>query len=69
MQVDYRLAPSRVQVPKHGDTLPQLCFAIYGDPRYYLQVAAENGLTNFRDLSPGDNLVFPPIDKAAVVSS
>ncbi len=48
---------------KLGDTLPQLCFTIYGDPKYYLQVAAVNGLGNFRQLSPGMNLRFPPIDK------
>ena len=48
---------------KLGDTLPQLCFTIYGDPKYYLQVAAANGLGNFRQLSPGMNLRFPPIDK------
>ena len=49
---------------KLGDTLPQLCFAIYGDPRYYLQVAAVNGLGNFRSLTPGTTLVFPHILKA-----
>lgn len=48
---------------KLGDTLPQLCFSIYGDPRRYLQVAAVNGLANFRQLQPGMNLFFPPIDK------
>ena len=48
---------------KLGDTLPQLCFTIYGDPKYYLQVAAVNGLGNFRRLSPGMSLMFPPIAK------
>jgi len=56
---------THIRKVKAGDTLPQLCFVIYGDPRYYLQVAAENGLRNFRDLEPGMNLVFPPIEKAA----
>ena len=32
-------------------------------PRYYLQVAERNGLANFRQLKPGDNLSFPPIAK------
>lgn len=54
---------SHVRKVKLGDTLPQLCFTIYGDPKYYLQVAAVNGLGNFRQLSPGMNLRFPPIDK------
>ena len=50
---------------KLGDTLPQLCFEIYGDPAYYLQVAAVNGLENFRRLLPGKNLKFPPIAKGS----
>ena len=54
---------SHVRKVKLGDTLPQLCFTIYGDPRYYLQVAAVNGLGNFRRLSPGMSLMFPPIAK------
>ena len=45
--------------------MPQLCFAIYGDPRYYLQVADVNGLGNFRDLEAGVNLVFPPLAKTS----
>lgn len=48
---------------KRGDTLPQLCYTIYGDPRYYIQVATINGLANFRSLSPGSELIFPPLDK------
>ena len=48
---------------KAGDTLPQLCYRVYGDPRYYLQVAGRNGIANFRTLAPGMRLVFPPIAK------
>ena len=54
---------SHVRKVKLGDTLPQLCFTIYGDPQHYLQVAAVNALGNFRQLSPGMNLKFPPIAK------
>lgn len=54
----------RVRV-KAGDTLPFLCFKIYGDPKYYLDVAKENNLGNFRFLQPGMDLFFPPIDKAS----
>lgn len=49
---------------KAGDTLPLMCHRIYGDPRYYLQVAAANGITNFRQLEPGKDLFFPSIEKA-----
>ena len=46
-----------------GDTLPLMCHRIYGDPKYYLQVAAANNLSNFRALIPGIKLLFPPIAK------
>lgn len=48
---------------KAGDTLPLMCHRIYGDPKYYLQVAAANGMNNFRKLEPGTDLFFPPIEK------
>jgi hypothetical protein len=56
---------TQARMVKLGDTLPQLCFAVYGDPSYYLQVAAVNGLANFRLLMPGVTLRFPPIAKGA----
>jgi hypothetical protein len=54
---------TQVRKVKAGDTLPLLCYQIYGDPKYYLQVSAVNGLNNFRLLPPGIELVFPPIEK------
>lgn len=48
---------------KAGDTLPLMCHRIYGDARYYLQVADLNGIGNFRKLTPGTEILFPPIDK------
>ena len=50
---------------KHGDTLPLMCYGIYGDPRYYLQVAKVNGISNFRELMPGTDISFPPIVKTS----
>ena len=44
-----------------GDTLPLLCQRIYGDSRYYLDVARFNGLSHFRRLVPGARLHFPPL--------
>ena len=44
-----------------GDTLPLMCHRVYGHSRYYGQVAEANGLTGFRDLQPGMQLVFPPL--------
>jgi hypothetical protein len=52
-----------VRKVKSGDTLPLMCYQIYGDAKYYLQVAAVNGLGNFRLLNPGTDIIFPPIEK------
>ncbi len=48
-------------VVRQGDTLPLLCQRVYGDPGYYLDVAAFNGLASFRHLQPGVQLHFPPL--------
>ena len=50
---------------KAGETLPWLCYRIYGDPKYYLEVAKANGLRNFRFLPPGTDLFFPPLEKSS----
>ncbi len=46
---------------KAGDTLPQLCYRIYEDASYYLEVAQINRLRSFRDIQPGMRLIFPPL--------
>jgi hypothetical protein len=51
------------RVFKRGESLPWLCNIIYGDPRYYLQVARANGITNFRKIREGTEIVFPPFEK------
>jgi hypothetical protein len=48
-------------VVKAGDTLPLLCYRIYKDSAYYLEVARHNRLTDFRRLEPGTTLAFPPL--------
>ena len=50
---------------KAGETLPLMCHRIYGDPKYYLEVAEVNGIENFRSLEPGRDLLFPPLEKAS----
>lgn len=52
---------TRVRTVVEGDTLPLLCFREYGDSKYYYQVAAVNGLTDFKELVPGTKLIFPPL--------
>lgn len=48
---------------KEGDTLPLMSYRIYGDSKYYLEVARANNLLNFRNLEPGTELFFPPLNK------
>ncbi|QOJ22621.1 MAG: peptidoglycan-binding protein [Gammaproteobacteria bacterium] len=46
---------------KAGDTLPLMCYRIYQDCNYYLDIAKINNLTDFRNLKPGIKLQFPPL--------
>ena len=46
---------------KAGDTLPMLCYRVYKDSSYYIEVARINKLSNFRDIKPGTKLHFPPL--------
>lgn len=48
---------------KEGDTLPQLCNAVYESPRFYIEVAKANRLTSFRTLNVGQEFIFPPVEK------
>jgi hypothetical protein len=54
---------THVRLIKAGDNLPALCSQIYGDPAYYLAVARANQIDNFRELVPGTNVFFPPLEK------
>jgi hypothetical protein len=46
-----------------GDSLPLLCYQIYGSPDYYLDVAEANNLLDFRNIQPGTRILFPPLEK------
>lgn len=48
-----------------GDTLPFMCFRVYGDPRHYLFVATFNHLDDFRSLAVGQAILFPPLPQVA----
>ncbi len=54
---------THMHLVKAGDTLPSLCDRIYGDPNYYLEVARVNQIDNFRSLTIGSKLFFPPLQK------
>jgi len=70
---DLRVAKENNQSPdlthyrkvKAGDTLPLMCYKIYGDSKYYLEVAKVNNIAAFRRLTPGQELFFPPLQKHA----
>ena len=48
---------------KNGDTLPLLTKAVYGSSVHYLDVARFNDLDDFRNLTPGQEILFPPLEK------
>ena len=56
---------THIRTVKEGDTLPLMTYKIYGDSKYYLQVATVNGLSNFRKLKAGQEIKFPPIEKVS----
>ncbi len=45
------------------DRLPIMCEKIYGSSQYYVWVAKVNNLNDFRNLTPGQRIYFPPIEK------
>ncbi|MCH7400370.1 LysM peptidoglycan-binding domain-containing protein [Belliella kenyensis] len=50
---------------KNGDTLPLMAYRIYGDSKYYLEVARANRIYDFRTLKIGMKIYFPPLEKMA----
>jgi hypothetical protein len=52
---------THARVVRSGDTLPLLTKEIYGSSASYLEVARFNGLDDFRSLTPGRQLLFPPL--------
>jgi phage tail protein X len=66
-KVENKLSPdlTHTVTVRTGDTLPALCYQIYGSSTYYSQVAAANNLSGFRQLRPGAKLTFPPLSGSA----
>jgi len=54
---------THIRTVKQGDTLPLMAYRIYGDSKFYLEVAKVNEIENFRDLPIGKKIFFPPIKK------
>ena len=51
---------------KTGDHLPLMVHKIYGDKKYYLEVARSNNLTSVRNLEEGQNIILPPLRKSSI---
>ncbi len=47
---------------KAGESLPQLCLKVYGSTAYVDEVARINGLSSFRNIKPGTQLLLPPLE-------
>jgi LysM repeat protein len=54
---------THTRVVKSGDTLPLLSKEIYGSSQYYLRLAQANNIDDFRNLTPGQQIIFPPLAK------
>ena len=65
MKIENKSSPdlTHKRLVKSGDTLPLLAKEIYGSSDHYLMVATTNGLNDFRNLTPGQTLYFPPLEK------
>ncbi len=54
---------THIRTVKRGDTLPLMTHRIYGDSKYYLEIARVNQISNIRKLEVGQKIFFPPIKK------
>lgn len=52
---------THTRIVQQGDRLPHMCELIYGSADLYLQVARFNNLGNYRNLTPGQQIHFPPL--------
>lgn len=52
---------THMRMVSSGDTLPLLTKQVYGSADRYLDVARFNNLDDFRNLTPGQRLLFPPL--------
>lgn len=56
---------THVRTVKDGDNLPLMAYEIYGNGDFYIQVAKANSLSSFRNISTGQEIVLPPLEKNA----
>lgn len=54
---------THARIVKEGETLPLISKSVYGDSKYYIEIAKINGLKNFRNIPAGTELILPPLNK------
>ncbi len=54
---------THIKTVRMGDALFLMCNDVYESPKYYLQIAKENNIINFRTLKSGNKLIFPPLER------
>jgi len=54
---------TKVHTVKAGESLPLIANKVYGDSKYYVEVAQANNLSNFRNIRPGQEIILPPLEK------
>lgn len=54
---------TRIHTVTGGETLPLLAHRYYGNTAHYIDVARANELNDFRALTDGQRLIFPPLAK------
>lgn len=60
--INYQSADhTRIHVVSEGETLPLIAFDAYADAAKWRLIALHNGLSDVRDLTPGDRLELPPL--------
>ena len=52
---------TKIRAVQDRDTLPLMSYNLYGNSKYYWQIAEANNLTSFRKLTVGQELIFPSI--------
>ncbi len=54
---------THVREVEEGNRLDLMANEVYNDSKYVLHLAKANGLTSFRNIRAGTEIVFPPFDK------
>jgi len=63
---NFRSSPDVTHIREvKSDPLDFMSYTIYKDSKYYMELARVNNLNQFRKLTPGDKIVFPPFETTA----